>query len=88
MGRKIDWEADRAMGPKGKAACGIGLDRTLDKSKRYIGQPPTLARNRPRRRLGGARPSAYSASALAPQEPPKSRECPASSGLDRENRTR
>ena len=84
----MDWEANRAMGPKGKAACSTGLDRTLDKSKWYVGQPPALARNRPRRRLGRARPSTYSASALALQEPPKSRECPASLGLDRENRTR
>src|SRR5271155_3395000 len=76
------------MGPKGKAACGTGLDRTLNKSKWYVGQPPTLARDRPRRRPGRDRPSAYSTSALAPQEPPKSRECPASLGSDRENRTR
>jgi hypothetical protein len=84
----MDWEADRAMGPKGKAARGMGLDRTLDKSKWYTGQPPAMARNRPRRRPGRARPSAYGASALAPQEPPKSRERPASLGSDRENRTR
>jgi hypothetical protein len=76
------------MGPKGKAARGTGLDRTLDKSKWYVGQPPTLARNGPRRRLSRARPSAYSVSALALQEPLKSRERPTSLGSDRENRTR
>ena len=76
------------MGLKGKAARNTGLDRTLDKSKWYIGQLPALARNRPRRRLGRVRPSAYSASALAPQEPLKSRERPASSGSNRKNRTR
>ena len=70
----MDWEANRAMGLKGKAAYSTGLDRTLDKSKWYIGQLPALAR-RPRRGLGRAGPSAYSAGALAPQEPPKSREC-------------
>ena len=76
------------MGPKRKAACGIGLDRTLDKSKWYVGQPPALAKDRPKRGPGRARPSAYSTSAIALQEPLKSRECPASSGSDRENRTK
>jgi len=62
----MDWEADRAMGPKGKATCGTGLDGTLDKSMRNAKQPPALARSRPRRGPGRARPSAYSAGALAP----------------------
>ena len=86
--RKMDWKANRAMGPKGKAACSTGLDRTLDKSKQNTGQLPALAKSRPRRRLGRVRPSTYSTGALAPQEPPKSRECLTSSGQDRENRTR
>ena len=62
----MDWEADRAMGPKGKATCGTGLDRTLDKSMQNTEQLPALARSRLRRGLGRARPSAYSAGALAP----------------------
>ena len=62
------------MGPKGKATCSIGLDKVLDKSKQNAEQ------------LAG--PSAYSAGALAPQKPPKSRECLTSLGQDRENRTR
>ena len=83
----MNWKANRAIGPKGKATCSTGLDRTLNKSKQNAGQLPALAR-RPRRGPGRAGPSAYSAGALAPQEPPKSRECLTGLGQDRENRTR
>jgi len=68
------------MGPKGEVTCSTRLDRTLDKSMWNARQLPALARSRPRRGLGRAGPSAYSAGALAPQEPLKSRECLTSPG--------
>ena len=46
----------------------------LDKSKQNTDQPPTLAKNRPKRRLGRIRLNAYNVSALTLQEPPKSKE--------------